>query len=590
MSERPPEEGLSRTLLDVVRDLAASLATLSAAFAVVGTLGLVLGVAVLIFISDLSLYGYIILGIGGGLVLTSMIVSFRTVAGAAISRRGKYGTNTLVMVSAFIGLAAVGNFLAFENSWREDVTATKQFSLFPRTADLLKDLEDEIEVKAFFVPADDEPTLRAFENQVEDLLHEFDVRSTKFSYEFIDPVENPQITRGYGVTRFPSIVFENKDSGTRHLVPLSVRIEQDFVTGLLIVTGQEQKVVYFLTGHGERDILDTLPDSIGFGNAFDGIVAENYDVSLLNLFLDLGKQRLKRDLCHLEEQATGQDGGNGEPCRKKVNMVVVAGPTENLLEGEAEVLHDYLKSGGKMLFLVDPETPQTFREFLARWGIEVGEGHIIDRQRSVGDNNEILFLGSDQYLDFIPQLTGPLEITYFPGATSLKPMKGVTFFPPTLDQDEEQNPDEIPTIVGTALAVTSLDSWLIKDPTRNTVDTNVDLNDIFFPAVAIRALAPLGEELPPNLEDVNPASLLIFGDSDFASNRYFFTASNNDLFLNSVNWLVGDEALIGIKPKPITFRELVLTRNERDVVRYTGWLLLPALMAVAGGFVWWRRR
>jgi ABC-type uncharacterized transport system involved in gliding motility auxiliary subunit len=84
--------------------------------------------------------------------------------------------------------------------------------------------------------------------------------------------------------------------------------------------------------------------------------------------------------------------------------------------------------------------------------------------------------------------------------------------------------------------------------------------------------------------------LVIYGDSDFATNRYFYTSSNSDLFLNSVNWLVGDEDLTSIRPKPVAPRTLVVTSTERNFIRYTSWFLLPALMAVAGGYVWWRRR
>ena len=52
--------------------------------------------------------------------------------------------------------------------------------------------------------------------------------------------------------------------------------------------------------------------------------------------------------------------------------------------------------------LLDPETPQSFRDFLARWGAVLGDGHIIDLSRSAGDNNEIAFIARDQYFPFCP--------------------------------------------------------------------------------------------------------------------------------------------------------------------------------------------
>ena len=595
----PDEERLSGTLSSGLRNVAGALGGLSTTLALVGVVSLVLGLVLLIFLADLRLYSYIALGAGGASLAVSVAISFQVVSEAVTGRRGRYSTNTVIMVTACIGLAAVANFLAFENPKRMDVTATKQFELAPRTLELLKNLKEPVEAKAFFIPGrnpQDEAVLGLLRNQADDMLHEFEVRSGKFSYEFIDPERDPLIGREYGFSRNATIVFESMESKKRHQIAVSRLLEQDAVTGLLIVTGQEQKRVHFLTGHGERPIQDAEPNTDGFGIALAGITAENYAVSSINISLASGKETLQRER---EE--------------KRVNMLVVGGPKNDLLEGEAEILDDYLKNGGNMLVLLEPDTPKSFRDFFARWGIVVGEGHIVDESRSVGSRNEITVVDRDQYFEFIPeeiqsflinrvhpslgslgkrQITGGLDVTYYPGLTSLSPVEeGVFFFPQKLreEEEEEEDPAELPMIFGTALARTSSNSWLIKDPTRSEPQEG-DLRDIFIPAVAIKAFAPLDEEPPTDLSGVNPASIIIFGDSDFASNRYFYTSSNSDFFLNSINWLVGDLALADIRPKPFAFRELVLTPNQFDFMRYSSWFLIPGLMAVLGGIVWWRRR
>ena len=587
------EEKLSGTVLGTLQNVAAALGGLSTTFASVGIISLVLGLILLLFVSDLRAYGYITLIIGGVLILASLTISFRTVKAVLRGRRGRYSTNTVVMIVAFVGIAAVVGFLAFENKHREDVTSNKQFSLFPRTEDILKDLKEPIEVRAFFVPGRNPQEVALLElvrSEVDDILHEFDVRSGKFSYEFVDPVESPDTAQDFGVTPpFPSIVFRAEDSEKTHKITPTRFLEQDFVTALLIVTGKEQKRVYFVTGHDERRIEDFEPGSEGYGFAHDAIRSENYFVSTLNLNLPGDQEILQNDRQE-----------------SRVNMLVVAGPRKDMLEGEAEILDDYMKNGGNVLFLLDPGTPPSFREFLARWGLVVGEGHILDAQ-SLGENNEITFLRRGQYAESIPEeflnnvlqvfkVTNRLDTTYYPGLTSLEPLdhESVFFFPPIIKEQEEEEKatttdDIIPTIFGSALAFTSGQSWLVNDLNRSEPREG-DRRDVFFPAVAIRALAPVGEPPPTNLAEAKPASILVFGDSDFASNGWLFTPDNSDFFLNSINWLVGDLALIGIKPKPIAFRELVLLPNERNFMRYSSWFLLPGFMALLGGFVWWRRR
>ena len=82
----------------------------------------------------------------------------------------------------------------------------------------------------------------------------------------------------------------------------------------------------------------------------------------------------------------------------------------------------------------------------------------------------------------------------------------------------------------------------------------------------------------------------MIGDSDFATNEHFTTASNGDLFLNAVNDLAGDVALINIRPKLAPRRELLATPGEFDVIRYTSWFMIPVILALGGTFVWWKQR
>ena len=617
--ERPPEqEQLSRTLLESLRAAAQSLEGLSTTFAVSGIVAVVLGLILLVLTEDLRLYSYILLGGGGVSLLLSMSISFQTVSQAVIGRRGRYSTNTAVMVVTFIGIVAVINFLAFENPSRKDVTATEQFSLSPRTQELLKNLDVKVDVKAFF--RDPAASLREKQGEdfTDDMLQKFDVRSGKFSYEFIDPVKEPLIASVYGVTDFGTVVFEAADPETGapkvHSVVVSAFLEQDFVTALLIVTGQQQKRVYFLTDHLEKSIADIAPESVdGFGRAALGVRTENYATSTINISLE-GDRELLFDT-------------------ETVTMLVVAAPKNDLVDGEAEILDRYLKSGGKMLFLLEPDTPESFKQFLARWGVVVEQGHIVD-ESSLGDNKSIALLRSDQYFGQfgqipepfntfvgISQLTSKLGRTYYPGIASLRPAEdGVLFFPAVASRAgdesevaEEDGGDLVEDLealkinaMGTALGFTSPNSWLVQDPTSNTPDKDLDPRGPFFPAVAIRAIGPVDEDLALDGEQLvaafsgrpievdgelrKLASLVVFGDSDFVSNRYFGEVDNENFFLNSVNWLVGDETLEGIRPKLSVLRQLFLTRNEHNFMRYSSWFLLPALMALTGAFVWWRRR
>ncbi len=98
-------------------------------------------------------------------------------------------------------------------------------------------------------------------------------------------------------------------------------------------------------------------------------------------------------------------------------------------------------------------------------------------------------------------------------------------------------------------------------------------------------------ELPPAGEDpqARGGRLVVVGDSDFATNAHFPQQGNGNLFLNAVNWLAGNEALISIErptpgPEPID-----LTWAESRFLLVVVVLMYP-LALLGMGLNHWRRR
>jgi hypothetical protein len=88
---------------------------------------------------------------------------------------------------------------------------------------------------------------------------------------------------------------------------------------------------------------------------------------------------------------------------------------------------------------------------------------------------------------------------------------------------------------------------------------------------------------------------MVFGDADFLANgttenTFVNRGSGANLFYNSANFLLGDYSLASIRDRAFVFRELNLDRNEFNFVRFTSWLLLPGLMGLLAGLVWYVRR
>ena len=640
MNRRPHDEyEASGTVLDAIRGIGRDLGALSFASVLLGILSVIVSLVLLVLVPGSRIFSYILLALGLALLVMGLVASRRRLAESVTGRQGRYGANTILMILAFLAIVAILNFVAFDNPARLDVTSTKQFSLAPRTVEILQNLEYDIEAIAFFDENDElqEEALEAVEN----MLHAFAINSDRFSYDVINLDVEPARARDYRVNQHGQVAFVNaapaegdgrpvfevvfgaihipgdptvgqqdqffanpeRNPQTGEIIESNRNsLEQRFVTPLLLVSGTERKTAFFLVGHGERNPSSATEEG-GYFLAAESLRGEGYGIETLDLQTHT-----------LAPPQTGESKGESEDGNEvSPTLIVVAGPQKDLLPNEEEALSQYLKDGGRMLMLLDPETPESYRAFLERWGLTLGRGNIIDEEDFIGETRTPFIS------QHIPNhdITQTLGRTFFPGAVSIEPsferipldqygdaepptdqqctvewiLRGVQgmivcYQVPTFQQNEGTFPYLIPT----ALALTSNSSWLIEDPGRTDPEEETDTAGPFAPIVEVQAFGPIGEEVELSEDGPNVASLIVVGDSDFATNEHFTVASNGDLFLNSANFLAGDVSLINIRPKLQSRRELLATPNEFNVIRYTSWFLLPILMAMAGIFVWWTRR
>jgi hypothetical protein len=121
-------------------------------------------------------------------------------------------------------------------------------------------------------------------------------------------------------------------------------------------------------------------------------------------------------------------------------------------------------------------------------------------------------------------------------------------------------------------------------------------------SLAVAVSAPAATPPPPAAtppgdakkdgETPKPAEtrIVAIGDSDFATNGAIRAGGNQDLFLNTLNWLAQQENLIAIRPKDPEDRRVTLTADQERRIFYLTVLIVPALVLLAGVQTWWRRR
>lgn len=76
--------------------------------------------------------------------------------------------------------------------------------------------------------------------------------------------------------------------------------------------------------------------------------------------------------------------------------------------------------------------------------------------------------------------------------------------------------------------------------------------------------------------------IVVVGDSDFINNVFYGLLGNSDFFLNSINYLAGDEKLISIRPKRGLGDRVFITEAQGRFIFAICLVLLP-LSAVGTG-------
>ena len=593
LAGEPAEEATSRTLFSFLEPSLNTIGSFGTPLVVAGIVGLVVGIVLMAFVGSMRLYGGIIIGIGVALIGLVALIYLSSVFAAFISRTGRYGINTLIMLTAFVGIIVVLNFILFSNNIRVDVTATNQFSLNRSTKNLLNDLDQPVRATAFFQEdlAGQQPDQFLRRAKVEDTLSEFGNRSRNFTFRFLDPDLEREIAIDLGVTQYESIAIEGIDSGIVDIVQSTdqsySQLEQDLYTSILVATQQGQRQVYFLSGHGERNINSSLND--GYRQIRTALEADNYQVDTLQWNPAEDKVIVPDGETYLDGSKCPEDAENCRPYPANADLLVIAGPGGDLPQAHADALNQYLlglKSdgadrleGARVIFLAEPDTKDSFREFLASWGVLVDAGYIRDLNGSQPGSPRTLRVGRYHPVA-LPEILNPrgtpLGVSLMPGTASLRSIDDGARLP-------------------TPLAFTSRESYIIEDIDRTEPITNggeqVDIKGAFVPAVHVQAIGPVGTALPPSPPpDNRVASLVVFGDSDFLTDNFVNRGSGANLFLNTANYLLGDISLISIRDRQFVFREWNLDKNELNFVQFSSWFFIPGLMGLMAALVWWVRR
>lgn len=424
-------------------------------------------------------------------------------------------------LGCFALLLAIQLILTSKNH-RIDLTPEKKFTLSPRTEQIVKNLQQDVQALAFI--NSDRP-----ENFfVEDMMWRMASLSKHFHYTIIDMNRNPALARQYHALQYGTLVFESEGRNKGTLLSSG---ESAVASTLLQVTRNKKKTIYFLTGHGEGSLEADIPQG-GYSKLRGAIFDETYHEKTLVLSLNT-------------EVPADAD------------VVVILGPKGPFPAAELSALDAYLQRGGSLFVLLDVNGSPSLVPFLEQYNIRLPNLVAVDPAKR-------LYAGE--------------MITYRVSATAkTHPMLLSVNAPPIFSfaRIVEVREDAAKGITARPILATSGEGFATAPGNINQAGTAT-----FSAEHDIPGPVPIAGEVDIKRAD-KIGRVVVFGDADMLNNNFLDQGGNRDLFVNAINWLAEDQEILG--ERPLREQPFVTTFTMTDTDGR--WLLTMSTVVIPGLFL-----
>lgn len=450
-------------------------------------------------------------------------------------------------VSALLAAIVIGllGYLSVRFKVEADWTAGGRNTLTAASQKLLDGLKGPVAFTVFDYPdAETRPTVQMW-------IDRYRRFKPDLTAKFIDPGRDPLKVKQYDIQQPGELVIEYQG---RHETLTS--LSESAITGALQrLTDSGEHYVVFLEGHGERATVAS-PGAAPSQNDF---------IQFAQALRDKG---LKVQPINLVKTPKIPDN---------TSVLVIASPTRSLIDGEVRIVDDYLKAGGNLLWLTDPEQAPGLDAVAKTLGLQWQNGFaVFPDYQQLGTGSPGIYLATDYPPNPVTQ--GFTDITAFPLVRSIG-------FADAKAAGWQAAP----------LLTTSERSWLETGGMQGdiTFDEKTDKAGPLTVGVTLtRELKPAADAAAANGSADAPRTqrIVAIGDSDFLSDANVGALGNRQLGLNIVQWLASRDAMLNVDVPKAPDTQLKLSGWSQLLIGAVYALLLPALLLGYGITRWLVRR
>jgi ABC-type uncharacterized transport system involved in gliding motility auxiliary subunit len=437
----------------------------------------------------------------------------------------KEGFSMGAMILIVLAFLISVNYLGLKHYRTFDFSLSKVNTLSEQSLKLLGNLQSDLKVLFFYKNGTEgiDDGRRAFM----ELIKKYQDQSALVKLQFVEVNENPGLAADYGVDKGSGTVFLDYQGRKSKIEKID---EQEISQALVKVTRENDKKIYYVIGHRERDFEDSK-ETMGL-NQFKKML-EGYRYQMLPLNLN-------------QVQAVPTDA----------DLLMIMGPEQDYLKSEFVAIDKYLEKGGAVWLALKGNKDPGFAAFLATKGVRI--------------NTHLVAQVSDTTLGRAvnPQAT---PANSFPS------------------DEEITKPFGIGEFVVMRLP-NSIEKISSPEGVTFTELVSTDKSFMAFADKKFEGKPVAGPFTTAALIKGKEFKIVLFSDVDFVSNQLLYKNLNRDLALNSVSYLANEKDLISIAPKEIDVTQLQLSETQFYAFVFGFIIPLPLLLLIFSGVLWYRRR
>jgi gliding-associated putative ABC transporter substrate-binding component GldG len=476
--------------------------------------------------------------------------------------------NTILLI---VGVVVLINFLAQRFFMRLDLTEDRLYTLDKATKNILRDLQEPVTVTAYFskkLPPMYTRLRQEFKNKLEEFAN---VSKGKVVYEFVDPLDSPEIAqeaRQNGIMELQIQVMDEDEA-----------MAQKAFMGAVIKMGDQQEVLPVIQGEVgmEYDLARSIKKLS---------IHEKPSIAILQGHGEPGLQKLQQvyyelgafynvQTVYLNDTSTVLD---------KYSTLLIIAPKDTIPPSHLEQIDAFVRNGNNLFIAINTvgidgsgqmgEKIETgLPQWLQQFGVMVNSDYVVDVESPVVTLQRQIGPGQIQYI--------PVKFYYYPNIINFEdhPITGgidqITFqFLSTLSFMGDSAVSFVP-LIKTSRQSGTKGHYSIMELTRNWGESDFPLSNLTVGAAVQGAAHP-------------NSKMVVIADGDFPvgdDQRGQINPENLNLVINSVDWLSDDTGLVGLRTKGAFSRPIEKLEDGKEYTLIVLNLVLPILLIIIIGII-----